>query len=210
MKFKAILLDMDGVLADTLPYIFNAFNYALKEQGLPLMDPSFITLHAGVPMRTIFTLHAPNASVQALVDLAHKYQRENAFLIEGQPGVIPTLQALREQKIPMAVVSGATGVYVHRVLETIGVKSFLSAIISSDDTKKHKPDPEPYLEAARRLNVKPGDCLAVADGARDVESAYAAGCVVARAVYGFGGTEHTQVTPHFQIDSIKEVLDLVK
>jgi HAD superfamily hydrolase (TIGR01509 family) len=71
-----------------------------------------------------------------------------------------------------------TGGYRHvcrQILEALGIEDFFDLIVASEDTEKHKPDPDPYLEAARRLEVKPQGCVVWEDSDLGIEAARRAG-----------------------------------
>ena len=84
----------------------------------------------------------------------------------------------------MAVASGGTRNLVHRQLRQIQVMDWFETIVTCEDTEYHKPDPHVFLEAARRLQVKPEHCRVYEDGEPGIEAARRAGmeCVDIRAM----------------------------
>jgi HAD superfamily hydrolase (TIGR01509 family) len=78
-------------------------------------------------------------------------------------------------KIPMAVASGGYRKIVIQTLDSLGITEKFDAIVGCEDYERGKPAPDPFLEAARRLNVPPEKCLVFEDAPTGVESAKAAG-----------------------------------
>jgi HAD superfamily hydrolase (TIGR01509 family) len=78
-------------------------------------------------------------------------------------------------KVPMAVASGGQRRTVERTLAQIGVLDWFSVVVTAEDTRRHKPEPDVFLEAARRLGVNPADCTVYEDTDLGLEAARRAG-----------------------------------
>ena len=152
----ALIFDCDGTLADTMPIHYRAWIAMLGTVGISFSEERFYQL-GGMPTSKIIQLLAaetgvPVQDVEALVE-----QKENHFLTllhEVQP--IPPVFAIAQQymgRMPMAVASGGYRAVVQRTLETIGAAHWFGAIVCAEDTPKHKPEPDVFLEAARRLGT---------------------------------------------------------
>lgn len=99
----------------------------------------------------------------------------------GAFGLLPCaadLVAAAAELGPVGLVSASPGRYVHAATTAFGLRPRLRAIVTGDDVAHGKPAPDPYLLAARRLGVAPGQCLAVEDSGSGIRSAHAAGLVV--------------------------------
>ena len=75
--------------------------------------------------------------------------------------LIPFLTQLKEQNIAIGLVTGATRSEVEYILEKVGLSSFFDEIVAGDDLQASKPEPDPYLLAASKLNLEPQECLAI-------------------------------------------------
>jgi HAD superfamily hydrolase (TIGR01509 family) len=112
--------------------------------------------------------------------------KEEAFLrsIHLLKPIEPVVQIAREHRntLPMAVASGGVSRLVHLQLDQIGARDWFQAIVTAEDTERHKPDPDVFLEAARRLQVSPAACRVYEDGEAGIEAARRAGmqCVDVR------------------------------
>jgi len=77
--------------------------------------------------------------------------------------------------LPMAVASGGVRRLVMRQLEQLQILDWFDTVVTAEDTERHKPDPDVFLEAARRLGVAPEKCRVYEDGAPGIEAAHRAG-----------------------------------
>lgn len=104
-----------------------------------------------------------------------KYQeafRPHLELIEGLQGF---LEKARASGIRLAIGSAAIPFNIDFVLDNLGIRSFFKTIVSAEDVKLSKPDPETFFKAAAQLGVKPAACLVFEDSPKGVESARRAG-----------------------------------
>lgn len=94
--------------------------------------------------------------------------------LEAVPEVLEHID-LNHGKLPMAVVSGSTRESVTKSLTLLGILDKFDTLICAGDYSRSKPDPEPFLVAAQRLNVPPADCLVFEDTEMGIQAATAAG-----------------------------------
>jgi len=207
---RAVLFDLDGTLCDTEAYVLNAFNCALASQGLKKASVKTIAHYAGWPLHKVLKRVTGKKNVDKLVELYFIYQNKHPDLIFSYSGVKRVLMQLTKKKIKLAVVTGSYRTSAHNKLSAAGIAKYFHVIVAGDDDNDSKPSPAPYLRAAKLLGVKPSECLVVGDGASDMESGKRAGCVVARAMYGYGSREPTRYKPDFKVNSIKEIVKVVQ
>jgi beta-phosphoglucomutase-like phosphatase (HAD superfamily) len=181
---EALIFDCDGTLADTMPAHYRAWVDVLSTYDIPFPEPRFYAL-GGTPTREIVRILAADAG--KTVDIpAVVRAKEDAFLV-GITNVIPIepvveIARAARGKLPMAVASGGQRRIVERTLAQIGVLDWFGALVTAEDTVRHKPDPDLFLEAARRLGVPPEICTVYEDADLGVEAARRAGmkCVDVR------------------------------
>jgi HAD superfamily hydrolase (TIGR01509 family) len=177
----AVLWDMDGTLVDTEPYWMEAeFELAeqyggtwSREHALELVGNDllisgrYIREHMGIDL-------SPEEIVEALLDgvVARVQQR-----VPWCPGARELLAELRAARVPCGLVTMSYTRFVAPILAALPDDTF-SAIVTGDVVTRGKPDPEPYLTAARMLGVRPADCVAIEDSTTGTVSAVAAGCTV--------------------------------
>ena len=175
--YTAILFDCDGTLADTMPAHYRAWLHVTKHHGILFDEDRFYAL-GGRPTRDILATLANEASIE--IDLDHASEmKEPAFLeqVKYVKAIDPVIAALRRAHghLPVAVVTGGYRDVCEKILLQIGIREFFDCIVASEDTNRHKPHPDPFLEAARRLGVAPEGCLVWEDSDLGIEAARQAG-----------------------------------
>ncbi len=174
---RGFIFDLDGTLADTMPAHFVAWTAIAKRYGLSFPEDEFYAL-GGKPTHWISAMLAERAGVGADPDrIAHDKEQAFADGLANDPGIIqpitPVIEIARAHMAegPMAIASGSNRVLVARTLEIIGIGSWFRAVLSSEDTTRHKPEPDVFLEAARRIGVPPSDCIVYEDTDIGLEAA---------------------------------------
>lgn len=180
-RHAAVLWDMDGTLVDTEPYWIEveheiAHEYggtwshelALQLVGNDLIESGrFIREHMGIDL-------SPEQIVERLVD---GVAARVAQSVPWRPGAVELLDELRSAEVPCALVTMSYERLVAPILDVLPAGSF-QAVVTGDAVERGKPDPEPYLTAARLLAVDPASCVAIEDSNTGARSAEAAGCRV--------------------------------
>jgi HAD superfamily hydrolase (TIGR01509 family) len=175
--FRAYLFDCDGTLADSMPVHFRAWSTAVAEQGGIFPEDLFIAW-GGIPLHT--TVEMLNARFNLSMPIAETVHRKEelyfAMMSEIQPMhcVVAHVHAKHGQ-IPLAVVSGSPRASILKTLNFLGIADRFDEIVGAEDYTLGKPDPEPFLVAAQRLNVPPSQCLVFEDADAGIASAKAAG-----------------------------------
>jgi HAD superfamily hydrolase (TIGR01509 family) len=169
----AVLFDCDGTLADTMPAHYRAWLAVTRPHGIAFDETRFYSL-GGRPTRDIMAMLAREAGVEVDIDHAAEV-KERTFLeqlvrIEAIGPVVDVVRRLRG-RVPMAVVTGGYHAVCSRILDHIGLGGAFDTIVASEDTDRHKPDPDPFLEAARRLGARPERCVVWEDSDLGVEAA---------------------------------------
>ena len=174
---KAIIFDCDGTLADTMPAHFEAWTAMLSRYDFQLDEDRFYSL-GGWPTESIVRLLADESGRTVDVELMTQ-EKETAYraLLHDVRPIEPVAAVVRAHhgKLPMAVATGAFRSVCEETLEQVGLTGLFNALVSCEDVMRHKPDPDIFLEAARRLGTAPGHCLVFEDTDPGVEAARRAG-----------------------------------
>ena len=177
-QFAGYIFDCDGTLADTMPLHYRSWQRVVGELGGEFPQDLFYKL-GGIPTARIFELLRDEHSLEVSDVHAAAERKEEYFmeLIHEVKPIEPVLEIAKRlhTTVPMAVASGGYRKYVELTLDAIGVRELFDAVVCSEDYVRGKPFPDPFLEAARRLNVAPADCLVFEDSPLGVEAAQAAG-----------------------------------
>lgn len=175
--FDALLFDCDGTLADTMPAHYRGWLTVTEPHGLSFDEDRFYSM-GGRPTREIIATLAAEKGLDLDIDEA-AHRKEEAFLAQlGHVAAIEPVVSvvLRSRgRIPMAVVTGGYQSVCRKILDHLGIAAAFDTIVASEDTQRHKPDPEPFLEAARRLGARPSHCVVWEDSGLGIEAARRAG-----------------------------------
>lgn len=170
-----MIFDCDGTLADTMPLHFHAWQATLQRYGIELDEDRFYSL-GGQPTVKIVELLAGEQGLE-LDAQAVANEKEEAFLArlpEVKP-IAPIVDIVRSNvgKLPMAVASGSHRSVVFDVLKIIGLDDLFDehTVVGAEDTVLHKPNPDVFLEAARRIGVAPEKCRVYEDAELGIEAA---------------------------------------
>jgi beta-phosphoglucomutase family hydrolase len=176
-ELRGIIFDCDGTLADTMPVHYEAWRDALSRYHLDLSEDRFYAL-GGWPTRAIIQLLAKETGRSLDVDEIADY-KETAFqdLLDHVRPIEPVVSVVHEHrgKLPLAVATGATRPILVRILSHINLADAFEAQVCSEDVPRHKPHPDVFLEAARRIAVEPRYCRVYEDTDPGVEAARRAG-----------------------------------
>lgn len=184
---RAIIFDFDGVITDSEVIHLAAFNRLLSKYGIEISENEYYKDYLGLTdadvIRTLAEkkLFGDNPDIDSLVR-----QKNRIFddMVKNDSRILPDvekfLQMLRQNKIPMAICSGALMAEIKLILEKAGLRSFFEAIVSAEQVKKGKPHPEGFLLALKKLNEKyrsilPNQCIVIEDSHWGLEAAAAAG-----------------------------------
>jgi len=175
--YDALLFDCDGTLADTMPAHYRAWLHVTGAHGIAFDEHRFYGL-GGRPTRDILATLAREAGLDLDLDQGVQ-QKEAAFLaqLDRVAAIDPVVDVVRRSRgrVPMAVVTGGHRAVCTRILEHVGIAAAFDTLVASEDTDRHKPEPEPFLEAARRLGARPQRCVVWEDSDLGIEAARRAG-----------------------------------
>lgn len=170
---RAIIFDVDGVLVDTVPYHFLAWQRMFKEAGADFSFEDYLEKVNGLPRATgikNILSQIDESELKKFADIKQQYFLE---MIDQKPpeilkGVVPFLQALTKNLFFLAAASSSKNAPF--VLKKTGLSKYFNTILSGNDFKNPKPDPELFLTAANKLGMHPAECVVVEDAYHGVEA----------------------------------------
>ena len=184
---RAVLIDLDGTLVDSLPDLACAANSMRADLGLPMLPVNQIASYVGKGVEvlvhralteTMDDRALPDAFQRGKQSFNRHYGQVNGNESHVYPGVQQALEDLRGKGIALACVTNKPRSFTLQLLERMKLKAMFTAIVSGDDTEQKKPHGEPMLRACQLLGVVASDATVIGDSENDVLSARAAGCQV--------------------------------
>lgn len=178
---KGLIFDLDGTLADTMPWHYKAWQKACRRFGID-MDTAFLQKLSGAPGRTIADAIIEESGMQGIIspDEIIRVKLEEFQTMQHHVTPIEPVTALVQKYykiLPMAVGTGGHHEAVEKTLEIIGLRQYFDIIVTANDVKKHKPHPETFLRCAELMKVAPADCEVFEDGDLGIEAAKRAGMI---------------------------------
>jgi HAD superfamily hydrolase (TIGR01509 family) len=172
----AYIFDFDGVLVNTMELHFEAYSRACREYGINVEKKRFFD-QAGMSGREQIRFFAEAAGVE--VDVEAVYLRKNelaADWTDRAKGIrcnIELLNTLRDSGVRVALATGSTRRSILPIMAKFDIR--VDAVITSEDVKRGKPNPDLFLEAAEQLGAAPERCIVVEDSEAGIEAARNAG-----------------------------------
>jgi sugar-phosphatase len=175
---RAILFDLDGVLVDSTAAVTRVWQEWARTKNLRLDDVIAIAQHGRRTIDVVGEL-LPSEPRQAEVAFLETLELSELDSLVAMPGARELLDELRTT--PWAIATSGLSAVAKARLRQVGLP-VPDVLVGADDVRHGKPDPEPYLRAAERLNIAPADCLAFEDAPAGIAAAKRAGaCVIALA-----------------------------
>lgn len=178
LETKAVLFDMDGTVLDTIHLIVSSLEYTWQYYTGHIPDERLTLGMIGRPLLESFP--GLEDRIDEVVTTYRDWSQHKTRTHTGiYLGIVPLFETLSQQGFRLGIVTARHRFSMQECLDVYDLNRFLDITIAHEDSAGHKPGPDPLLEAARRLALKPADILYVGDSAHDVACAKAAGCPVA-------------------------------
>ncbi len=186
---RAVIFDFDGVITDSEVLHLRAFNQSLAPYGIEITTKDYYTTYLGFNDNDCYSLLVEKGLLkmdeQEINALMNQKKRifEQLAKTEGKmiEGVRDFLTMLEQNNVPMAICSGSLLTEVEMVLDEAGLRDLFEVIVSGEQVKKGKPDPEGFILSLQRLNenrknpITAKQCVAIEDSHWGLEAAKAAG-----------------------------------
>ncbi len=181
-ELPAVIFDMDGVLVDSYDAHYESWQRLAAERGFEFTRAQFLTTFGRVSREVIVEcglLDDPTPEAVAEIDDAKELHfrdilREDFRAMDGARELIDALAAAG---IPIAVGSSGPLENVDLVIDLLGKRDHLKAVVTARDVTRGKPHPEVFLKAAAGLEVEPRNCVVIEDAQAGIAAAHAASMV---------------------------------
>lgn len=177
---QALLVDLDGTLADTASANYAAYAAALREEAIDVARPTFDAVASGRNWRQFLPVLLGDKAAAAPHVAARKTALYPGMLADVRinHGLVSMIHICAQAGKPAALVTTASRTAVDAILDMHKLAHLFQATITGDDVTAHKPDKEPYVAGAAAVGFPPSECLAIEDTAIGAQSAQSAGCMV--------------------------------
>jgi len=179
MNKKAFLFDLNGTMIDDMQYHIKAWHRILNELGANLSLEQMKEECYGKNdelLERMFPGRFTEAEKKEMsLEKERQYQSQFKPHLALLPGLNEFLSRANQHEIAMAIGSAAIMFNIDFVLDNLSIRSYFDAIVSADEVKVSKPDPETYLSCSSLLQIEPSHCIVFEDSPKGVESALLGG-----------------------------------
>ncbi len=178
-KYKAFVFDLNGTMVNDMPYHIKAWHEKIIQLGGTLTLDEMKHQCYGKNDELLERVFPGKYSLEERIRIGN--EKEAIYRIEFKPflklmdGLDQFLKKADQENIKMAIGSAAIMDNINFVIQNMHIEHYYNAIISANDVKNSKPDPETFLKCAEALSVAPADCLVFEDTPKGVECALNAG-----------------------------------
>jgi beta-phosphoglucomutase-like phosphatase (HAD superfamily) len=178
---KGLIFDLDGTLADTMPFHFKGWKLACNKYGADI-DTAFLRKHTGSPGWLIAEEIIKKCKLNGNVTIDQLIDEKLKEFYKDQHLVLPVYPVVEIVKkyfgiLPMSVGTGGHREAVERTLEVTDLRKYFDIIITANDVDNFKPHPETFLKCAERMKIDPKYIEVFEDGDLGIEAALEAGMV---------------------------------
>ena len=219
LQAEAVIFDFDGVIVDTEPLHYKAFQQILNPQGLGFSWEQYIDTYMGFDDRDAFVeafktkgkLLSHEELTGLISDKAEIFQKVIQGGVTPYPGVINLIRNLFSAKIPLSICSGALQSDIQPILEMLNISDCFSFVISADEVAKSKPDPECYCLAFEKMKdqwpqsiLLPAQAIAIEDTPAGISAASNAGLQVIAVTNSYQRNLLSEAT--FIVESLEQLV----
>ena len=177
-NYKGLIFDLDGTLINSMPYHALAWKQVAYEQGFDI-DVNDIYAMGGSASRDIAAFYKnkgePVGDIDEYVKRKIAIFQENIPKIEVFQKIFNELKEAKSLGIRIAIGTGTRTANATRILKEKDLFDYIDALVTADDVTRHKPNPDTFLVAAKRLELEPQDCLVFEDGQLGIKAALRGG-----------------------------------
>jgi len=175
--FDGYIFDCDGTLADNMPLHYRAWARAMEDFGGTYPEELFYQWGGRPTANIVAELNdrfGLSMDIDAVVHRKEKYYFELIPEVQPLAEVVEIARATRG-KAPLSVASGGHRELVVATLQALGILEWFDAVVCAEDYDRGKPHPDPFLLAAKLMDVPPAGCVVFEDSPTGIEAAKAAG-----------------------------------
>jgi beta-phosphoglucomutase-like phosphatase (HAD superfamily) len=179
---KGLIFDLDGTLADTMPYHLKGWKTACNKYGADI-DTTFLRIHTGSPGWIIADEIIKKCNLKGIVTIDRLIEEKLVEFYKDQhlvKPIKPVVEIVKKYygRLPMSVGTGGHSEAVERTLSVTGLRQYFDIIVTANDVENFKPHPDTFLKCAELMKIDPKYIEVFEDGDLGIEAAKRAGMTV--------------------------------
>lgn len=205
-----MLFDFDGTVVDTVELIRESHRHATRQVLGVELDDAKLVANVGIPLMDQMVAFSEQHAEELLRVYRQWNHRHTEELIKEYPGVGELLGALRAAGRPLGIVTSKARPVADLAFDVLPLRDYFDVIVTTEDTDRHKPAPDPVLHALSSLDARAEHAVMVGDAPFDLQAGAAAGCSTIAVTWGFFDRETLSVLgPDAVVDDVSELADLL-
>ena len=166
---------MDGVLVDSVKPTWESFNILLKEEGVHFSD-EYIKKNLARSLRDNLQAWKNEFGIKEhdVMEFSKKAGAIQLDLLKNEkinPYLLNLLTSAKMQRVTCAIATSSLRWRAEKILQLLKIRTFFEVVVTADDVKNHKPAPDIFLEAAKRVEARPEECVVIEDAGNGIEAA---------------------------------------
>ena len=180
LQYKGMILDFDGLIADSEPFHFKAYDTVFRKYGHAL-DPDEYWIEwtsKGNGIAGEIDRHNLQLTVNPKEIRQQKFELYSKFCRSGEINLFPGVTSFVQnaaKKFRLAIASGSWGHDIRAILNNSGSEDLFPVILGKESASREKPHPDIFFEAAKKLKLEASECVVVEDALKGLKAAKAAG-----------------------------------
>jgi len=209
-NYPCCLFDCDGTLIDTVELIYRCFVHTCGVFKGPAVTLEQIAGMVGLTLRDQFRMLFGELTGEQYAGMRNVHMDHQMRIYRQHlrlfPGVAQTLARMKERGRTLGVVTSRMPESTEMFLQETGIRQCFDVLVTALDTAKHKPEPEPVLEALRRTGAAAGDTLFIGDASFDIECGARAGVDTAFVAWSRVDPRGLNVRPTYIVNTMDELI----
>jgi beta-phosphoglucomutase len=196
VALRAAVFDFDGVIVDSEPLHYRSLRDALRPEGVEITEEEYLRIYLAHDDRVAIQKALEHHGLPGDPERVDRIEARKIETFAGMIPLIPVFEGAREivtalgAQVPLAIASGARHDEIEAILAGLDLRDAFQAIVGAEDAERTKPDPAPFVEAARRLAARtpglaPEECIAFEDSVPGIVSALGAGMKVVGVAHSY-------------------------
>lgn len=183
-KIRGLIFDLDGTLALTQQFHYQAFSQVFAKYGITYTENDDLYKYAGMGSGVIFPTVFADHGLMLTPEQIKQYSDEKKEIydriihsekIEPVAGVVDFLKRMQSRGYRMCVASGNKLESIEYLLDALHIRTFFEFIVTNKDADKPKPSPDIFLTAAKKFGFEPEECVVFEDAVNGITAAESAG-----------------------------------